>query len=278
MRTRSLATKSLIYLMLCFAAIIVFFPMYITVITAFKTPAQSTENFFALPSSLYIGNFRQVIESAKFLIYVKNSLLITIISVGVISVFCPMVSYGIARNMYKNKFYKSMYFYFVTSIFIPFQVVMVPLVMFVSKMKLMSQYGLMLLYITYALHQGVFLYVGYLKSIPMEMEEAAIIDGCSVWQTFIRIIYPISKPMTATIIILNTLWIWNDFLLPLLILNRSSDFWTLPLFQYNFKSQFTFDFNLAFASFMFSIVPVMIFYMFLQKNIIQGLTSGAVKS
>jgi raffinose/stachyose/melibiose transport system permease protein len=141
----------------------------------------------------------------------------------------------------------------------------------------MNRRGLVLIYITYALCQGVFLFVAYFKSVPLEIEEAAEIDGCGILRTFFQIIYPLVKPMTATVIILNTLWIWNDFLLPLLILNKQASFWTLPLFQYNFKSQFSFDYNLAFASFLFSIVPMLVFYGFLQKYIIKGLTAGSVK-
>ena len=155
---------------------------------------------------------------------------------------------------------------------------MVPLTQLCTKLGLMNQAGIILIYCAFALGQGVFLFVGYYKSIPVELEEAAVIDGCTTTQTFFKIVFPLAKPMTMTVIILNTLWIWNDFLLPLLILNKSASNWTLPLYQYNFKSAYTFDYNLAFASFMFSIVPMIIMYICLQKNIIEGLTAGAVKS
>lgn len=142
----------------------------------------------------------------------------------------------------------------------------------------MNQGGLILIYVAFALGQGVFLFTGYYSSIPVELEEAAEIDGCTTTQTFFRIVFPLAKPMTVTVIILNVLWIWNDFLLPLLILNKSAAMWTLPLYQYNFKSAYTFDYNLAFASFLFSIIPMIIMYILLQKNIIEGLTAGAVKT
>jgi raffinose/stachyose/melibiose transport system permease protein len=142
----------------------------------------------------------------------------------------------------------------------------------------MNQFGMILLYSTFSLGQGVFLFVGYYKSIPVELEEAASIDGTGILGTFFKIVYPLTKPMTITVIILNTLWIWNDFLLPLLVLNKSATMWTLPIYQYNFKSAYTFDFNLAFASFLFSIIPMIILYAFLQKYIIEGLTAGAIKS
>jgi raffinose/stachyose/melibiose transport system permease protein len=171
-----------------------------------------------------------------------------------------------------------MYLFFISAIFVPFQVLMVPLAHFASRVHLMNRQGLILIYIAYALAQGVFLFTAYFKSVPLEIEEAAEIDGCGILRIFFQIIYPLVKPMTATIIILNTLWIWNDFLLPLIILNKQGSSWTMPLFQYNFKSQYTSDYNLAFAAFMFSIVPMLVFYAFLQRHIIQGLTAGSVKS
>ncbi len=124
---------------------------------------------------------------------------------------------------------------------------------------------------------GVFLFVAYMDSVPRELEESAFIDGAGVVQTYIQIVFPLVKPMTATIMILNGLSVWNDFMLPLLLLNKSKDSWTLQLFQYNFKTTYSFDYNLAFASFLLSMLPVMVVYVFAQKYIIQGLTTGAVK-
>ncbi|MDR1307244.1 MAG: carbohydrate ABC transporter permease [Treponema sp.] len=256
---------------------LIVFPLYLTVVVAFKSPAESAVNFFTPPATLYLDNFKKVMGNAHFFQYVQNSLFITIVSVGVIAVFIPMVAYSISRNS-RSRYYKFLYLYLVSGVFVPFQVLMVPLAHFTSRIGLMNRLGLVIIYITYALCQGVFLFVAYFKAVPLEIEEAAEIDGCGVVSLFFRIVYPLVKPMTATIIILNTLWIWNDFLLPLIILNRQASFWTLPLFQYNFKSQFTFDYNLAFASFLFSIVPMLVFYAFLQRYIIEGLTAGSVKS
>lgn len=275
---RKLKSVSVIsYIIAIVTALLIIFPLYLTIVIAFKSPEESAKNFFAPPKTLYLDNFSRIIGDSHFFQYVQNSLFITIFSVSIIAVFIPMVAYTISRNGH-NKYYKFLYLYIVSGVFVPFQVLMVPLTHFVSKIHLMNRQGLALIYITYALCQGVFLFVAYFKAVPLEIEEAAEIDGCGILRTFFQIIYPLIKPMTATIVILNTLWIWNDFLLPLLILNRQASFWTLPLFQYNFKSQYTFDFNLAFASFLFSIVPMLIFYAFLQRYIIQGLTAGSVKS
>ena len=278
MTSKKLPVKILVYAFLICVALIVLFPIYITVVTAFKTTAESTQNFFSLPSSFYLGNFESVMSDEHFWDYVGNSVLITVVAVGFIAIVIPMVSYAISREMKRFKYFKVIYVLILLSMFAPFQALMTPLTQLCNKLGIMNQGGLILIYIAFALGQGVFLFEGYYSSIPIELEEAATIDGCTTTQTFFKIVFPLAKPMTVTVIILNTLWIWNDFLLPLLILNKSADMWTLPLYQYNFKSAYTFDYNLAFASFLFSIVPMIILYIALQKNIIEGLTAGAVKS
>lgn len=278
MTTKKVPVKILAYAFLVCVALVVLFPIYVTFVTAFKTTAESTQNFFALPGSFYLGNFQQVMSDEHFWDYVRNSLVITIVAVGLISIIVPMVSYAISREMKTHKYFKVIYVLILLSMFAPFQALMTPLTQLCTKLGIMNQGGLILIYLAFSLGQGVFLFSGYYGSIPLELEEAATIDGCTTTQTFFRIVFPLAKPMTVTVIILNTLWIWNDFLLPLLILNKSADMWTLPLYQYNFKSAYTFDYNLAFASFLFSIVPMIIMYIALQRNIIEGLTAGAVKS
>ena len=264
------------YIISIVTVLLVLFPIYLTVIVALKSPAESAINFFALPKKIYFANFTSVMGNKYFFTYFANSLMITVVSVVVIAIFIPMVSWAIARNP-KKKYYTFLYLFFVCGIFMPFQVLMVPLYLFASQIRLLNRQGLILIYITYALCQGVFLFTAYYKAVPLELEEAAEIDGCGLLGTFFRIIYPLVKPMTATIVILNTLWIWNDFLLPLIILNKATSSWTMPLFQYNFRSQYTADYNLAFAAFMFSMIPMLIFYASLQKHIIQGLTAGSIK-
>lgn len=270
--------KVITYFFLGIICLLIAFPVYLTFVTAFKTTEESTINFFSLPSSLYLGNFTKVMSDPNFFNYISNSVLITVIAVAIICITIPMFSFAVARQMGKIKYFKIIYSIILLSIFTPFQIIMIPLTQLCSKLGLMNQFGLILIYVAFSLGQGVFLFTGYYKSIPIELEEAAYIDGCSTTETFFKIIFPLAKPMTVTVLILNTLWVWNDFLLPLLILNKSATSWTLPLYQYNFKSAYTFDYNLAFASFMFSIVPMIIMYIFLQKHIIEGLTAGAIKS
>jgi raffinose/stachyose/melibiose transport system permease protein len=265
------------YLFLSLGALAIIFPIYLTVITAFKTPEEIARNFFLPPGSFYLGNMRYILIRSKFLLYVRNSLFVTVISVSLIAVFTPMVSYSIARNMDQSRLYKGFYFYFLLAIFVPFQVIMVPLTLVMQKISLMNHTGLILCYLALALTQSVFLYTGYIKSIPLELEESSFMDGCNVPQTFFWIVYPLITPMTATIVILNALWVWNDFLLPLLVLNKSNSFWTMPLFMFNFKNQYSFESNLAFAAFLLALLPIIVLYSFMQRYIIAGLTNGALK-
>ncbi|MGZ7443996.1 carbohydrate ABC transporter permease [Paenibacillus sp. TH7-28] len=266
------------YVLLSAGLVVIFLPLYLTVITAFKTSKESARNFFAFPSELYLGNFQEVLFNNDFFQFFSNSVLITVVSILLILLVVPLTAYAISRNM--NKWYfKTLYILFIMGIIIPFQVIMLPVTRLMTELDLLNRFGLILLYVTYALTQGVFLYVGYIRTtIPKELEEAAEVDGCSKFRTYRSVIFPLLAPLTATVIIVNSFWIWNDFLLPLLILNKSETFWTLPLFQYNFKSQYSFNYNLAFASFVMTVIPIMLVYVFFQKQIIAGLTGGAVKS
>lgn len=276
-RQKTTIKNTILIVLLGIGAILMLFPFYVTVVNALKTPEQSAQSFFSLPKTFYLGNIKGIIENAKFFTYLRNSLVITIVAVASIIIIAPTVSYAISRNMKQSKFYRIIYFMFVGGVFIPFQVLMLPITRLVTNYGLNNQLGLILLYVTFGLTQGVFLCVGYLKSIPIELDEAAEIDGGNVFQTYRYIIFPLMKPIMSTLVILNSLWIFNDFLLPILILNRSSDMWTLPLFQYNFQGQYTFNYNMAFASYLFTIVPMLILYMFMQRYIAKGLTEGAIK-
>lgn len=265
------------YFFLILGCLIIAAPLYVTIITAFKTREESTINFFSFPSQLYLGNFREIIEKQNYFQYLGNTLIITVCSLVLMALVIPSLSYALSRNMRRSKFYRFSYIYLVIGLFVPFQVVMIPLVKIASAFHMSNIWGLILLNLVFALRDGVFLFVAYMDSVPRELEESAFIDGAGVAQTYIRIVFPLVKPMTATIMILNGLSVWNDFMLPLLLLNKSKSSWTLQLFQYNFKTTYSFDYNLAFASFLLSMLPVMVVYVFAQKYIIQGLTTGAVK-
>ncbi|NJP39241.1 carbohydrate ABC transporter permease [Alkalicoccus luteus] len=263
-------------ILLIFGTIFILFPLYITVVNAFKTPQETAQSILALPSSFNIDNFLRAIEMTNFFNALGNSLYVTLLTVVLTVLSNSLVAYAIARNMHK-KTYRVLFYYFVSAMFVPFPIIMLPIVNQMSAIGLMNLNGLVLLYIVYGLAFNVFLYTGYIKTIPKELEEAAIVDGCSRWGVFWRIIFPILAPINATVAILTALWAWNDFLLPLVILGDRADH-TLPLVQYVFQSQFGTNYNLAFSSYLMALLPMLLLYIFLQRWIISGVTQGAIKS
>ena len=251
-------------------------PLYLVVINSFKTLEEAGRNFFSFPSSLNFVNFQSLFSNSNYWGFAVNSLIISVISVSLILILVPAVSYAIARN-YTKRYYKGIYFYLLMGLFIPSQVIMLPVTKLMTNLNLLNRQGLILLYAAFSLTQGVFLFVNYIRGLPYEIEESAYMDGCNVFQTYTKVVIPLVKPMIATLIIMDLLWIWNDFMLPLLILNRSQENWTLPLFQYNFKTEYSFDYSMAFTAYLMSMLPMLIVYCFGQKHIIKGLTAGSVK-
>lgn len=277
MRTTN-RTKALTYVLLALGVLMIILPLYMTVVTAFKTTAENTASFFTFPSSFNLANFEAVLAGGGYARAFLNTVYIT---AGVILgnlVLMPAMSYAISRSMTESRVYRYIYYFLLLGIFIPFEVKMMPIVKLMSWLGMLHPSGLIVLCISSSTCEAVFLYVGFLHSIPREMEEAAYIDGASTFLTYTRVVFPLMKPMMATALIRNGLWIWNDFMLPLVTLNRSDKFWTLTLFQYNFRTEYSTDYSLTFACFCMSMLPILVFYVFMQKNIIGGLTSGAVKS
>lgn len=265
------------WLVVIFGMLMVIGPLMLVATNSLKTLQSAAKGFFALPETLYLGNYTKLFSDSNFWMHMANSVSITVISILFVVAVVPMVAYSIARN-FNRLYYKSLYYYMVMGLFVPFQIIMLPLVKQMTVFGLMNRSGVIVIYISTAVSQGIFLFVSYIRGLPIEMEEAAQIDGCTVFSTYFRIVFPIIKPMVSTLVIIDALWFWNDFQLPLLLLNKSQEFWTLPIFQYNFKSQASFDYTMAFATYITCIIPLVIVYIFCQKYIISGLTSGAVKS
>lgn len=228
-KQKHIVSKSISYLIAVVGAVIVLLPFYVTLITAFKTPQESAESFFAFPKSLYLENFKTVFAKAGYFKYFMNSVVVTVSSLILIYILVTMISYSIARNMKSHAYYKFIFGFIVLGMFVPFQVIMVPLVQFMGSLGLSNKFGLILLHVTYAAMQGVFLLVNYIQSVPVDLEEAAYIDGCTTIQAYVKVVLPLLKPMTSTVLVLNALWIWNDFQMPLLILNKLPDTWTFLL-------------------------------------------------
>lgn len=265
------------WLIVAFGMLIILGPLYLVFANSFKTLDEASKNFFALPINFTLDNVRELIGSQNYFMYVGNSFLVSVVSMVLVVLFVPMVSYALARNL-KYRYYNFVYHYVMLGLFIPSQVIMLPLVKQMSSLKLLNHTGLILLYVTFSLTRGVFLFVNYIRALPVEIEEAAHIDGCNVMQTYFKVVIHLIRPMIATLVIMDFLWFWNDFQLPLFMLNKSKELWTLPLFQYNFKTEYSFDYPMAFTAYLVALVPVLVVYCACQKHIINGLTAGAVKS
>ncbi|MEK3889784.1 carbohydrate ABC transporter permease [Bacillus sp. FSL K6-3431] len=262
-------------ILLIAGSLLILFPLYLTITIAFKTPQELANNLLALPKSWSFENFSKAIEMTNFFNAFGNSVFVTVFVVIFTVLTNSLVAYAIARNMHK-KFYKMLFYYFVSAMFIPFPIIMLPIVKQTSAWGMDNLVGLIILYIVYNLAFNIFIYVGYIRSIPVELEEAAIIDGASTWQVFWKVIFPLLAPMNATVAILTCLGAWNDFMLPLVIVS-DREMATLPLVQYIFQSQFSTDYNLAFASYLLALAPMVIVYIFAQKWVISGVMKGGIK-
>ncbi|VDY71949.1 sugar ABC transporter permease [Streptococcus sanguinis] len=265
------------YILLTLGSIIILIPLLATIFSSFKSTKDIVNNFFGFPTQPTLENFQRLLADGIGGYY-WNSIVITVLSLAVVMIFIPMAAYSIARNMSKRKAFGIMYTLLILGIFVPFQVIMIPITVMMSKLGLANTWGLIILYLAYAVPQTLFLYVGYIKiSIPDSLDEAAEIDGAGKFTTYFKIIFPMMKPMHATTMIINALWFWNDFMLPLLVLNKDSKMWTLPLFQYNYTGQYFNDYGPSFASYVVGIITITIVYLIFQRNIIAGMSNGAVK-
>ncbi len=269
--------KILIYIALIFGTLLVFFPFYLTVVSSLKDMSDIFSNFFGLPKRLVWDNFIYVLQRPDYFIALKNSAIITGVSIVAMVVFLPMCAYAISRRRFNSKFYNFLYFFMVAGIFIPFQVKMLPMVKLMSQLGLLNRQGAILLYIANSTCEGIFLLVGYLSSLPTDLEEAAYIDGANTNQVFYKIVRPIMNPIISTVVIKNSLWIWNDYFMPSLVLNQSNLNRTLTLYQYSFRTENSTNFTIVFAVMLLSILPIFVVYCLFQKKIVAGMMEGAVK-
>jgi raffinose/stachyose/melibiose transport system permease protein len=249
-------------------------PFYIIIINAFKTKKELFQSTLALPLTWGFDNFTEAFVRLDYLKALRNSLFVVVTSVIVIIIFTSMAAWMLERT--KSKASSFIFYLFISSMLIPFQAVMLPLVRVMGKLNLLNMGGIIFMYLGFGTSLSVFLYHGFLKGIPKELDEAAMIDGCSKFQTFWKIIFPLLKPISVTVAILNTVWIWNDFLLPSLVINKT-DTQTIPLKTFFFFGEYTKQWHLALAGLILAIIPVIIFYAIAQKHIIKSITAGSIK-
>ncbi|WP_298482898.1 carbohydrate ABC transporter permease [uncultured Ruminococcus sp.] len=272
-------TNVLLTVLLILGCVTVLFPLYMAVIIAFKNPSEMTNDIagaLSFPSHWSLDNFAEAMEVTNFWHTLGNSILITGVTIVLSLVIHSMTGYAIGRGMARKKGFKFVYFYIVSGMFVPFAILMMPLVKETAHLGLDNRLGVILLYVVFYMPMNVMLYSGYLKNVPIALEEAADIDGASTWKTYWTIIFPMMKPMHATVAVLTALGTWNDVMTPLVIMSGSENT-TLPLAQLNFQTQFGTNYNLAFASYLLALIPILIFYIFCQKQIIGGIANGAVK-
>jgi raffinose/stachyose/melibiose transport system permease protein len=281
MKSRSKSSKIIIILGF-FAAAITLFPLYIMVVNSFKGREQIFTDTLGLPSSLDFSYYLTAMSKMNFFQALCNSLIVTTISTILIVVFSSMAAWALVRS--KSKLADVILLLFVVTMLVPFQSVMIPLMQYMNSWNINainfslinSFYGLIFMNVGFGTSLAVFLYHGFIKGIPRSLEEAAMIDGCNKFQVFWKIVFPTLKPVTATVAIINVIGIWNDYLLPSLVL-RDPGLRTIPLATFYFFGEFTIEWNLAMAGLVLSILPVVIFYLFSQKYIIKGVMAGAVK-
>ncbi len=267
---------TILLIMGCFT---IFFPLYMAVIIAFKKPSEMTNDIMgalSFPSSWSFDNFAEAMRVTDFWNSLGNSLLITALTVIIAILVHSLAGYAIGRNMGNSKFYKFAYLYIVSGMFVPFAILMMPLVKQTSQMGIGNRAGVIILYVVFYMPMNLLLYSGYLKNIPLALEEAARVAGAGTWKTYWSIIFPVMKPMHATVAVLTALGTWNDVMTPLVIMSGTGKN-TLPLAQLNFQTQFGTNYNLAFASYLLALIPILLFYLFCQKQILNGVVNGAVK-
>ena len=273
------AGQWVIFVFLCILVVVFLYPIVFILINSFKGKFFISKDPFSLPSGdTFVGieNYITGLTKTGFLSAIGWSFFITIISVGLIVLFTSMAAYYITRV--QSKISNALYFMFAFSMLVPFQMVMFTMSSLADKLKLNNPIGMCFLYLGFGAGLAVFMFSGFVKSIPLEIEEASMIDGCNPLQNYFGIVFPILKPTTITVAILQAMWVWNDYLLPYLVIGLSTNYKTIPVVvQMLVGSNGNKDMGAMMAMLVLAIVPIVIFYLACQKYIIEGVVAGAVK-
>ncbi|MBE5875207.1 MAG: carbohydrate ABC transporter permease [Lachnospiraceae bacterium] len=271
--------NGILFLILCILVVAFLTPIFFVVINSFKGKFYISNEPFSLPDeTTFAGltNYLNGIEKTGFFSAFGWSAFITVFSVLAILLFTSMTAYYLTRV--KSWYTSLLYYLFVFSMIVPFQMVMFTMSKLANLSHLNNPPGLVLLYLGFGAGLAVFMFCGFVKSIPLEIEEAAMIDGCNPLQTFFRVVMPVLKPTAITVAILNAMWIWNDYLLPYLIIGLSTPYKTIPVaVQYLIGSYGSKDMGAMMALLVLSVIPIIVFYLACQKYIIEGVVAGAVK-
>ena len=269
----------LLFILMCILTVLWIYPVFMILVNSLKVEsAITTSSVFSMPGpGQFAGfaNYNEALNSQEFLSSLGYSTLITVTSVAAIILCCSMCAWYIIRV--KSKFNNFLYYLFVFSMVVPFQMVMFTLSQTADMLKLNTPYNIWIIYLGFGAGLAVFMFAGFVKSIPVEIEEAALVDGCTPLQIFFKIVCPILKPTMVSVTILQAMWVWNDYLLPTLVLDITK-YKTIPmLIQYFRGSYGRVAMGPMMASIMMTIIPIIIVYILGQKHIIKGVAAGAVK-
>ncbi len=274
---KSSFSKGISVIFLIIMSVIFLFPIGIVLLNSFKSKFSIASTPFLLPTSeTFVGlfNYTEGIANTGFFSAFLWSLFITVFSVAAIIIFTSMTAWYIVRV--KNLFTSLFYYALVFSMIVPFQMVMFTMSKTANVLRLDNPLGIILIYLGFGAGLSVFMFSGFIKSVPLGIEEAATIDGCNTFQTYWQVVFPILTPTSITVAIINTMWIWNDYLLPYLVIGN--DYKTIPIaIQYLKGGYGSVDMGAMMAMLVLSIIPVVIFYLSSQKYIIKGVAAGAVK-
>ncbi len=262
------------------------FPFFIVIVNSAKTAFDITQSPMSFPTdwSVILKNMQTIwtSDNIRYPSSFLSSIIITFFSLLTLNLFSSQAAWVLVRT--KTKTSQIIFFMFVASMVIPFQIVMFPLLSWYrtvfdfTGIRLLRTYpGMILSYIGFGLSLSIFMFHGFIKSIPFELEEAATIDGCNKFQIFYTIISPLLRPIHATVLVLNGIWIWNDFLLPLLILGKGNKVQTIPLAVATFAGAFVKQWDLILTAILMSLIPVIVFFLIAQKHIIKGMVAGSIK-
>ena len=263
-----------VILILCAAVYI--YPVFLMFTNSFKSFKEVLVNVVALPTHLEFANYTHVIEKINYGRLFFNNVVITFTGILGIVFFSSLAAYILARR--NTRFTRAAYMFCIIPMLVPFQTIMITLVKVMKTLHLSgSLLGLGLQYWGVGIPMAVFIYMGFIKTIPRAIDESATIDGASAFSTYVRIIFPLLKPVTATVMVLDVMWIWNDFLLPMLMVNSSPKTKTLTLAAYTFVGQYNTQWQYAMTAMVLALLPSILFFIFMQKHIIKGVVAGAVK-
>ena len=257
-------------------ALLYLYPLLLVVINSFKTFSEIMTNVVALPSHLNLDNFRNAFTLMKYPHLFLNTLLVTIIGTCGVVLLSSLAGYKLSRT--RTRYSWVIFLLCVAPMMIPFHSFMIALVKVAKTLHLTnSTYGLGVIYWGLGVPLSLFMYHGFVKTVPKDLDDCAAIDGCSPLRAFFQVVFPLLQPVTVSVIVLNAMWMWNDFLLPLLVLSGEKKAMTLQLAAYNFFGMYKIEWHYAMAGVLLTITPAVIFYLALQRHVVKGMVAGAVK-